>query len=117
MKKIGSIPKPPNFRYDRVEERGRPKHEKTDAFSIRHPHMDIVRRAKIFAPFDALRGFSAALMEAEASAQLDLSQDLSDAVVEDQVRLPLHLRSSLVDDDPALPEIEMSQRGGGPDLE
>ncbi len=117
MRKVGSVPRPPDFRYDKVEKRGRPVHKKTDAFSIRHPHMDIRKRAKIFAPFDALRGFSAALMEAEASACLDQSQDLSDTVMEGQVRLPLHLRSSLVDDDQALPVVKMGQRGGGPDLE
>ena len=117
MKKIGSIPRPPDFRYDKVEERGKPEHEKTDAFSIRHPHMDIGKRAKIFAPFDALRGFSAALMEAEASAAADLPQDLSDTVMENQVRLPLHLRLSLVNDNETVPVVDVGQRRSGPDLE
>ena len=57
---------PPNFKYRDAYLRGRPKHQKTDPFRIRHPVMDIGRRAKIFAPFDALRGFSAALLAQDA---------------------------------------------------
>ena len=68
MRKVGSVPRPPDFRYDKVEKRGRPVHKKTDAFSIRHPHMDIRKRAKIFAPFDALRGFSVAIDESLLAA-------------------------------------------------
>lgn len=117
MKNISSIPRPPDFRYKKVEERGRPEHKKTDAFRIRHPQMNLGKRAKIFAPFDALRGFSAALMEAEASAALDQPHDLSYTVVEDQIRLPLHLRLSLVDDDQAPPVEEVGQGRGGSDLQ
>jgi hypothetical protein len=46
-----------SFRYRKVLEQGKPKHEKNDPFSIRHPAMDLSRRAKIFSPFDALKGF------------------------------------------------------------
>ena len=52
----GSIPHPLSFKYARVLENGRPVHE-DDWFSFRHPHMDIGKRAKIFAPFAALCGF------------------------------------------------------------
>lgn len=55
-----------DFRYRNVLLRGRPRHGKYDAFSIRHPSMDPGRRAKIFAPFDALRGFNAALIAKQA---------------------------------------------------
>ena len=49
---------PADFRYRTVMLRGKPQHEKTDAFSIRHPPMPPGRWAKIFSPFDALKGFS-----------------------------------------------------------
>ena len=61
---IGKIPMPANFRYAEIFRRGRPRHGEPgvlstyDAFYIRHPPMDPLRRAKLFAPFDALSGFS-----------------------------------------------------------
>lgn len=58
---IGEMPPPEQFRYAGVAEKGRPRHEKFDSFYIRHPFMDIGRRAKIFAPFDALTGFGDAV--------------------------------------------------------
>ena len=60
---IGSVPKPDRFRYDAVLNSGKPAHH-GDAFSIRHPRMNPGKRAKIFAPFAALRGF-----EEEVSAK------------------------------------------------
>lgn len=43
--------------YSRVRARGCPAH--TDGrFALLHPQMECGRRAKIFAPFDALEGFS-----------------------------------------------------------
>ena len=53
---IGVVPKPEDFRYDSVLQNGKPEHH-GDYFSIRHPLMSPGRRAKIFAPFAALRGF------------------------------------------------------------
>ena len=55
----------PGFRYQKAFQSGRPRHESGDAFSAKHPPMDLGRRAKIFAPFDALRGFSAAIIARE----------------------------------------------------
>ena len=55
---------PANFRHAEIFRRGRPRHGKPgvlstyDAFYIRHPPMGTLRRAKLFAPFDALAGFS-----------------------------------------------------------
>ncbi len=46
--------------YERLKDRERPVHEGDD-FAIRHPKMPLDKRAKIFQPFDALRGFSAEL--------------------------------------------------------
>lgn len=56
---------PANFRYRDVLRRGKPVHEKFDRFSIRHPAMPLEKRAKIFAPFDALKGFSDAIAAVE----------------------------------------------------
>jgi hypothetical protein len=42
--------------YARLAKRGRPQH-RGDYFSLRHPQMSTARRAKIFAPFAALKGF------------------------------------------------------------
>ncbi len=58
MHEIGVMAMPRDFPYRDVFVRGKPQHDKYDRFSIRHPNMDLGRRAKIFAPFDALKGFS-----------------------------------------------------------
>lgn len=43
--------------------RGRPEHARCDDFSLRHPPMQLSQRAKIFSPFDALKGFGEAIDE------------------------------------------------------
>ena len=58
---LGYMPMPANFRYREVALRGRPQHKGWDAFSIKHPPMPASRWAKIFSPFDALKGFSEAV--------------------------------------------------------
>ena len=55
--KIGAMAMPLDFKYKKVLQRGRPRHEKFDDFWRKHPPMDTLRWAKIFAPFDALDGF------------------------------------------------------------
>ena len=52
-----SMPMPEGFKYRDVFLKGRPQHDRFDSFSIRHPKMDVGKRAKIFAPFAALKGF------------------------------------------------------------
>lgn len=52
---------PVGFRYREVFLRGKTEHDRLDPFSIRHPKMDTGKRAKIFSPFDALKGFSEAV--------------------------------------------------------
>ena len=54
---VGYMPMPATFRYRSLFLHGRPRHEKYDDFWMKHPPMDHVHRAKIFAPFDALAGF------------------------------------------------------------
>lgn len=46
-----------DFKYLDVFLKGRPTHGRADAFSVKHPRMAVDRRAKLFAPFAALRGF------------------------------------------------------------
>jgi len=60
------IPDVPVFKYKTALAADRPKHEKYDDFWLKHPPMDLKRRAKIFSPFDALKGFSEAI---EAASQ------------------------------------------------
>ena len=68
-----------SFRYRDVYEKGKPVHEKNDSFSVKHPPMEISRRAKIFSPFDALKGFSDELAKAEEGA-LNTSEEERDPV-------------------------------------
>ena len=56
---------PSSFKYFTIYEKGKTVHEKYDTFSIKHPAMDLGRRAKIFAPFDALKGFNEAISTTE----------------------------------------------------
>ncbi len=65
MSTIGDLPLPSDFKYRELFRKGCPRHQKTDPFRIRHPSMEPGRRAKIFAPFDALAGFSDAIRSQE----------------------------------------------------
>ena len=64
---IGYMTMPADFPYADVFLRGRPRHglagrlQTYDAFYRKHPPMSTVQRAKLFAPFDALRGFQEAI--------------------------------------------------------
>ena len=62
MYAIGVMPMPAGFRYREVFLKGKPRHDRFDSFRIRHPSMDVGKRAKLFAPFDALRGFDFAIL-------------------------------------------------------
>ncbi|MBO4883359.1 MAG: hypothetical protein J5570_07635 [Lachnospiraceae bacterium] len=65
-------PIPPSFRYRDVYIKGKPKHDVNDIFRVRHPAMDLSRRAKIFSPFDALKGFGDELSKAEREVVKDV---------------------------------------------
>ena len=69
-------------RYRKVYERGKPKHSPFDDFSIKHPAMDLSRRAKIFSPFDALKGFNEEIASTEQSFETNYS-DLEHVPAED----------------------------------
>ena len=55
---------------------GPPIHDH-DAFSLKHPRMDLGKRAKIFAPFDALDGYSDAVKSKNVVYvdKIDLNED------------------------------------------
>ena len=64
-----------SFRYRTVFEKGRPMHGEFDSFYIKHPPMELSKRAKIFNPFDALKGFSEAISSKEAETVADTDTD------------------------------------------
>ena len=68
---------PSSFKYKSVLEKGKPVHDKYDSFSIRHPAMDLSRRAKIFSPFDALKGFNEELFKTETKVSELFSDESS----------------------------------------
>ena len=63
---LGAMTMPADFPYQDVFQRGAPSHDRFDDFSIKHPPMDPGKWAKIFSPFDALRGFREAVTRKEA---------------------------------------------------
>ena len=65
MVTLGYMPMPANFRYVDVALKGRPQHKGWDSFTIKPPPMPPSRWAKIFSPFDALKGFSEAVASKE----------------------------------------------------
>lgn len=77
MNTIGVMNMPVDFPYREVFLKGKPQHEKYDPFRRRHPTMDLSRRAKIFSPFDALKGFDEAISSKDVRYrdQIVLSED------------------------------------------
>ena len=61
MNSTATMAMPADFRYREVFLRGKPQHDRYDSFRIKHPEMNVGHRAKIFSPFDALKGFSEAV--------------------------------------------------------
>ncbi|MBQ8086257.1 MAG: hypothetical protein IJ232_09155 [Lachnospiraceae bacterium] len=56
---------PQDFKYIEVIKVGKPTHQKYDSFYLKHPPMKLSKRAKIFSPFDALKGFDEAVQSKE----------------------------------------------------
>ncbi|MCR5684177.1 MAG: hypothetical protein K6G81_01975 [Lachnospiraceae bacterium] len=71
-----------SFRYKAVYEKGKPVHGDRDDFSAKHPPMDLSRRAKIFSPFDALKGFSDELARAENTVSGIFNQVENDDIID-----------------------------------
>lgn len=77
MDTVGFMTMPDKFRYRDVFLLGKPQHDRNDRFSIKHPKMNVGRRAKIFSPFDALKGFNEAVTAKEIhyTNQIELSEE------------------------------------------
>ena len=71
-KGIGYMPMPEGFRHAELAKAGRPKHEKFDDFWCKHPPMDLRKRAKIFTPFLALRGYKELIQATEEEVGKEL---------------------------------------------
>ncbi len=54
------------YKYNDIIDKNRPVHD-GDAFEARHPHMSREARAKIFAPFAALKGYEEAIDDTSES--------------------------------------------------
>ena len=67
--KIGVMKAPPDFDYFDTLKLGKPQHIKFDDFYRNHPFMDVSKRAKIFAPFAALKGFDGEISDKEIQYQ------------------------------------------------
>ena len=78
---IDTVTFPQNFKYIEVVKKGKPEHQKYDNFYINHPPIDLSRRAKIFSPFDALKGFN------EAIASKDVLYEKRKELTEEDIRV------------------------------
>ena len=74
---LGYMAIPDGFKYADVLRHGRPAHAVNDSFSVKHPAMSLGKRAKIFSPFDALKGFSEAVEAKDElyCERIELSED------------------------------------------
>lgn len=86
MSSIGVMAMPADFGYRDVFLKGKPQHDQYDSFRIRHPRMSIGHRAKIFSPFDALKGFNEAV-----SSKNVLYEDRRDLGPEDREEIDRRL--------------------------
>ena len=66
---VGVMKAPPDFDYFDTIKLGKPHHIKFDDFYRNHPFMDVSKRAKIFAPFAALKGFDGEISNKEIQYQ------------------------------------------------
>ena len=73
---------PEDFRYMDTYLKERPGHS-MDAFGLKHPKMDRARRAKLFMPFDALRGFDAKIDIARDSSEYCAKRLLDESEIAD----------------------------------
>lgn len=90
MSAIGVMAMPADFRYREVFLKGKPQHDRCDPFRIRHPRMNTGHRAKIFAPFDALKGFNEAVSAKEVLYENRIELSPEDAAELDRRLAILH---------------------------
>ena len=81
---IGETDKSIDSEYIQISEKGKPQHTKFDDFYRKHPFMDVGKRAKIFAPFAALRGFEGCILDKEVQYQpkIILDEDVKDEIAQ-----------------------------------
>ncbi len=74
---LGYMAAPDDFKYADVLKHGKPSHAVNDSFAVKHPAMSLGKRAKIFSPFDALKGFSEAVEAKDElyCERIELSED------------------------------------------
>ena len=87
---IGYMPMPAGFKYKAIFLHGKTQHGPEDPFRIRHPLMPCSRRAKLFSPFDALRGFDAAIWSKEVLYEDRKQLDESEQEILDRKLALLH---------------------------
>ena len=81
---IGETDKAIDSEYIQISEKGKPQHTKFDDFYRKHPFMDVGKRAKIFAPFAALRGFEGCILDKEVQYQpkIILDEEVKDEIAQ-----------------------------------
>ena len=81
---IGETDKSIDSEYIQISEKGKPQHTKFDDFYRKHPFMDVGKRAKIFAPFAALRGFDGCILDKEVQYQpkIILDEEVKDEIAQ-----------------------------------
>ena len=81
---IGETDKAIDSEYIQISEKGKPQHTKFDDFYRKHPFMDVGKRAKIFAPFAALRGFEGCILDKEVQYQpkIILDEEVTDEIAQ-----------------------------------
>ena len=86
--------------YKRLSDYGRPEHN-GDYFSLRHPSMSPSKRAKIFAPFAALKGFDEEIGKKEIQYTVkpetdeEMLEDLDQKIRLLQERIRFHPSASI----------------------
>ena len=86
----GAMTMPADFKYRSTALRGMPRHNRFDDFSVKHPPMSPARWAKIFAPFDALKGFDEAIAAKEVIYTKKPEMSEEDAVLLNRQLANLH---------------------------
>ena len=81
---IGETDKSIDSEYIQISEKGKPQHTKFDDFYRKHPFMDVGKRAKIFAPFAALRGFEGCILDKDVQYQpkIILDEEVKDEIAQ-----------------------------------
>ncbi len=83
---------PSGFKYKDVFIKGRPQHEEWDDFKLKHPPMPASKWAKIYAPFDALKGFDE---EIESQEEVYIQKPLLSEEQKDELDRKLKILSYL----------------------